>query len=213
MPIFIKDDRSLLFIHVPKVAGTSIERRLVRAGWKMTFRATRRTEGDRFLLRRVSPQHYHGSMLRDLFKLDRFDAVFTFVREPVARFRSEYAFRHRRPGGDGSAATVNEWTERMLRTYETNPFVLDNHLRPQHEFLVPQAHCYRLEDGLEAAMSDLNQRYHLDLPTDFPYALKSDNPGQLASRDVELSPAVLGRLAGFYREDFERFGYPEPGAD
>lgn len=210
MPIFTKDGHALLFIHVPKVAGTSLERRFVKAGWKMTYRATRRTEGEAFLLRRVSPQHYHGSMLQDLFKLGRFDAVFTVVRDPIARFRSEYAFRHRRPGGDGSADTVSAWTETMLRDYEMNPFILDNHLRPQHEFLVPQADCYRLEDGLEAAMDDLNMRYHLDLPTDFPHALKSDSPGQLASRDVELSPQTLARLADFYAKDFAHFGYTPP---
>lgn len=211
MPIFTKDGYALLFIHIPKAAGSSVERGLVRAGWTMTYRATRRTEGEeQFGLRRVSPQHYHADMLRDLFRLNRFDAIFAFVREPIARFRSEYAFRHRRPGGDGSAATVTEWTERMLRTYQSNPFVLDNHLRPQHEFLLPQARCYRLEDGLGSAMTDLNERYGLDLPTRFPHALKSDNPGQLASRDVELAPETLARIVDFYAEDFTALGYPRP---
>ena len=66
--------------------------------------------------------------------MDRFDGVFMTVREPLARFRSEYAMRNtddvagrRRPG----------WTPgptRRSRRYAATRTCFDNHLRPQAEF-------------------------------------------------------------------------------
>ena len=211
MPIFTRNGRTLLFVHVPKAGGTSIERGLADAGWHMTLRATRRTEGEElFRLRRVSPQHYHAVLLQDLLRIDRFDAVFAVVREPLARFRSEYAMRHPDPGAGGSDQ-VEAWTREMLMAYASNPFVLDSHLRPQHEFLLPEAHVYRLEDGLDAMSADLNERYGFGLPDHFPRRLRSgDRRRPLASSAVELSPEVSKLVTEFYAADFKTLGYPTP---
>lgn len=211
MPIFTRNGRTLLFVHVPKAGGTSIEKGLAGAGWHMTLRATRRSEGpELFSLRRVSPQHYHATLLQDLLHIDRFDAVFSVVREPLARFRSEYAMRHPDPDA-GTADRVDEWTRQMLTAYTSNPFVLDSHLRPQHEFLLPGAHVYRLEDGLDAMSADLNERYDLGLPDRFPRRLRSgDKRRPLASSAVELGREAMKLVTEFYAADFEELGYPTP---
>ena len=211
MPIFTRNGRSLLFVHVPKAGGTSVEKGLADAGWQMSMRATRRTEGrELFDLRRVSPQHYHATLLQDLLRIERFDAVFTVVREPLARFRSEYAMRCR----DATAGTTDQveaWTRRRLARYESNPSMMDNHLRPQEEFLLPGARVYRLEDGLEAVSADLNDRCDLDLPSRFPRKLRSGGSRRpLASSDVELNPEVVRLLTDFYASDFDTLGYPTP---
>ncbi len=206
MPIYVKDDRSVLFVHVPKAGGSTLERMFRQAGWTEHLRETRRTDPQVFPLWRCSPQHLHADLLQAIFDLEKFDVVFMVTREPLARFRSEYAMRHTQdPRTD--AAAVEEWADRVLGRYERNPFVLDNHLRPQHEFEVPVGERYRLEQGLEAIVADLNARHDLGLGPRVPHALSSQKRSGIASSDVELSPRLRARLEELYAEDFHRYGY------
>lgn len=205
MPTFKKDGRRLLFIHVPKAGGTTIERRLERAGWSMGFRATGATD-DHFGLRRVSPQHYHGAILPEILRLGRFDVIFMLVRDPLARFRSEYAHRNKEPG-QGKAELVSTWADDYLARYQRDPYVLDNHLRPQHEFLVPNTQVYRLEDGIETMLADLNGRFGVGVPTAVGRRMDSNVEGRLGSRDVELTDELTERLRAMYAADYETFGY------
>ncbi|MFT4085084.1 MAG: sulfotransferase family 2 domain-containing protein [Nocardioides sp.] len=209
MPIFTKDDRAALFVHIPKTGGTSVERVIEGSGWRMHFRMTKRTSPLQFDYRRVTPQHYEAALLRATLRLHKFDPIFMVVRDPIARFRSEYAHRFRDPAL-GGAAMVEKWATVTLDRYADNPYVLDNHLRPQYEFQVARAAVYRLEDGLEAMFADLNDRFDLGIDAQPKRHLDSTADGRLASRDVELSPALLERLCTFYARDFEAFGYPVP---
>ena len=211
MPIFTRDDRRVLFVHVPKTGGTSIERHFTAADWTMHHRSTPKKQPALFPAYRCSPQHWHGALLSELFRLDRFEARFLVVRDPIARFRSEYVMRNTAdPRTD--AASVEAWAERALKRYAANPYVHDNHLRPQSEFLVEDCEVYRLEDGLEAAVADLNTRFDLGLGPQVPRSFHSEKRAGVSSSDVEISPGLAERLADFYRSDYDRFGYPLPGA-
>jgi len=208
MPIFTRGERAVLFVHVPKTGGTTIERMMVRAGWAMAMRSTPTADPTFFRFHRISPQHYHADLLRRLLRLGRFEAVFMLVRDPVARFRSEYAMRVKEPRLGGAEA-VGSWLDRKLEEYAANPAVHDNHLRPQHDFLLPQAHVLRLEDGMERIVADLNDRLDLGLASDgpIPRHMSSGAAGRLASGDVEVDDAVRARLRQFYARDFTAFGY------
>ncbi len=206
VPVLTKAQQSVLFVHVPKAAGSTLERMFVRSGWKMTLRETRKTNPRLMRLRRCSPQHYHAALLQELFDVDRFDAVFTVVREPVSRFRSEYLMRnHTDPRTD--AASVDVWADTVLSQRETDPYVLDNHLRPQHEFVLPGSQVYRLEDGLEGAVAELNERFELGLNVRIPTALSSVRRAGVSSSALEVSDRLLATLRDVYAEDFTRFGY------
>jgi hypothetical protein len=207
VPIFTRDQRSVLFVHVPKTGGTTLERLLMQAGWEVGFRATPRTHPDQIRLHRVSPQHYHAALLEQTLRLDRFDAIFLVTREPLARFRSEYAMRNKRKDGAGSAEHVEAWTRRVLGRARRDPCVLDNHLRPQHEFLVPGAQVFRLEDGMDSIVAAVNGAWDLGLSNDIPQHLSSGGDGRISSRDVEVSGAVAASVREFYRRDHELLGY------
>jgi hypothetical protein len=206
VPVFLKDDTSLLFMHVPKTGGTTVERLFRKSGFQVGFRATRRTEPALMPLRRCSPQHLHAELIADLLRVERFEIVFMLVRDPLARFRSEYAMRNKADVRTDSGS-VERWAAQAFEDYARDPFVFDNHLRPQHEFELPATVVYRLEDGLEAAVADLGVRLGLDLPEEVPHALSREKSSGVSSRDVELSDALEERLRDFYRADFERFGY------
>jgi hypothetical protein len=207
VPVMIKDGRAVLFIHVPKAGGTSIERLFLVSGWEMHFREGRMKRPELFPLLRCSPQHYHAAMLTEILDLSRFDVIFTVVRDPIQRFRSEFAMRHKRlDPSEATSERVGIWTDRVLATYAENPFLLDNHLRPQTEYLLPGTEVYRLEDGLETMVADLNARFGLGLKTKIPHQRKSDALG-LPTSAVQLSPELRARVLEFYADDAS-LGYP-----
>lgn len=205
MPIFTQGDRALLFIHVPKTGGAAIERLLVESGWAMSQYATANTEGPTtYPLRRCSPQHYHAALLKQLFHVGEFDLRFMLVREPIARFRSEYAFRRR--DDSGSADLVSAWANDLLDRLPRRPYLRDNHLRAQHEFVVRDTEVYRFEDGLGAIASDLNERFDLGLDATVRH-VRHKRGAQLQSRNVEVDPALEARLRDVYARDYTVFGY------
>ncbi len=206
MPVFRRDGRSILFVHVPKAGGSALERVFATSGWKTHYRDPKEAGPSVNKLRRCSPQHMHREMLETLFRMDRFDGVFMTVREPLARFRSEYAMRNT---ADVAAdpARVDAWADEAFAQYARDPHVFDNHLRPQTEFYVPGAHVYRLEDGLEAAVRDLNGRWDLGLAEQVPRVMDRHASTGVSSSEVRLSDDLVGRLHILYQDDFLRFGY------
>jgi len=207
VPIFVKGDVAVLFIHIPKTGGTSIGDALIRSGWQRSFQASPQLEPDRFHLRRVSPQHYHAALLQETLRVARFDVRFAVVRHPIERFRSEYSMRRQDPAL-GDAAAVEEWADARLDRYPAEPTMLDNHLRPQHEFMLRQTAVYRLEDGLDAAVADLAGRLGVEIDVEIHRRKSNANyTDRLHSRDVQISPRLEDRLRDFYARDFRRFGY------
>jgi hypothetical protein len=204
----VKDGRSVLFVHIPKTGGSTIEQLFTAAGWTMHLRETRKTHPELFNLYRCSPQHLHAAVLRDLFKVSQFDIILAMVRDPVARFRSEFAHRHsgKIEATDADPDTVSAWAERVFARWAKNPYVLDNHLRPQRDFLLPRSEIYRLEDGMETMAAELNARFDLGFPTQVPHRLRSEKRG-LPSSAVQVSPELRTRLRDFYAADYSTFGY------
>ncbi len=204
MPIFRGQGLNILFVHVPKTGGTSIERLFARSGFDVIDRDGVTGRDSTNWLRRISPQHLHADLLRQTVHVNRFDLVFMTVREPLARYRSEYLMRNKEdPRTD--AASVDAWTERVLTNWRTNPSVWDNHIRPQRDFLLEEARIFKLEDSLEALVGALSDEHGLQLLDQIPHAHRQRSG--IPSSAVELSAATEARLREHYAVDFETFGY------
>lgn len=210
MPIFRRDGLDVLFVHVPKTGGTSVERMFDAAGFQTLYRDTKTGPGTANRLRTVSPQHLHAHLLQQLFHVDMFDLVFMITREPVARFKSEYGMRNSKDLR-ADADAVDVWAERALSRYQRDPTALDNHLRPQVDFYLPGSVVYRLEDGLEEIMGDVNDRVGGGLPTTTLRALDRKSSSGVATSDIKVSDHLRQRLQVLYHEDFQRFRYPSDG--
>ena len=211
MPVFRKQGKAILFIHVPKTGGSAIERVFRDDGWSIDFLDGKVGAGTLNNLRRCTPQHMHARPLRQTFVLRRFDEIFLIVRDPVARLRSEYVWRHRKQDRiDPRAAAVDAWTLRTFASYRRNNFLFDNHVRPQSDFVVPGATIHHFENGLNSVISDLNKRLDLDLPTVPPHVRSGSEQG-VSSSAVEILEKTERRIRAFYREDYQRFGYDEHG--
>lgn len=205
MPVLVKDGRAVLFVHIPKTGGTTIERMFTAAGWDTHFSETKRVRPQVFELFRCSPQHYHAALLTEIFDVSRFDLVAGTIRDPLARFRSEFSMRHRRLDSTDEAQ-VTAWADRVMARYAGNPYALDNHLRPQTEFLLPGMEIYRLEDGLATMVADLNARFDLGLDAEVPRQLTSHERGVPSSK-VPITAEVRARVHEFYAADYSTFGY------
>ena len=208
MPLLLANGRSVLFVHVPKTAGTSVEHLLKSYGRLVGIRRHR----PRGLP--CNPQHFHGDLLEQLYSSEEaeppFDYVFMTVRNPVSRIVSEYYYRRefwswpRRRLGRPS---LNTWIQLSLRRAARNPYLFDNHLRPQCDFAAFGAEVFRIEDGLGAVKERLDGV--LGMQGTLGARMKTSaasrgNTEPLTERSQQL-------ISTFYRRDFARFGYELPG--
>lgn len=209
MPILQKDGRSILFIHVPKAGGSAVERLFKASGYTSSVATLDGTVGPGTVndLRRCTPQHMHAELLRVNFQLHKFDAIFMVVRDPIERFRSEYLWRNRQDGASVAADAVEAWGLDRLRRYRRYTYLDDNHIRPQWQFRTTGAVVYKLENTLEAAFADLNDRHSLGLELDVPRVRSSHDHSGRSSADVEISDRLRKALTQFYYRDYVEFGY------
>lgn len=84
MPIFETPKGKVLFIHIPKTGGSTISRELARHH-QMSMNTNSFWPGYD-----CTPQHLHAGPLTGLFEPAALAYVFTVVRNPVDRIRSEY---------------------------------------------------------------------------------------------------------------------------
>lgn len=208
MTIFTREGRGLLYIHVPKTGGSSVEDAFRDSGWVVHYLDRVLGQGRPNWYRACSPQHMHAAQLESLFRLDRFDGIFMTVREPIARFRSEYLMRHSHlETVPLDEASVERWALQRIVEYRRDPWLLDNHLRPQSEFYVPGALVYKLEDGLNEMARDLNAALDIDGPVDMPRVNEGGAKAGVSSRDVEISDRLRGVLQTWYAADYDLFGF------
>jgi hypothetical protein len=203
MPVFFKDARRILYIHVPKAGGTSIETFFEANGFYTHY--IDRGESFESLngVRRCSPQHMHAALLQLLFDPDRFDYVFMTVRHPVRRLLSKFVME---TGETENVERLEDWILRDFSKVFSDPGHLDNHLRPQCDFILPQARIFKLEDGFGEAFVT---RLEVESGFDFPQrAVAREMHAGLGAPDFEaVRPAIRDLILGYYAKDFDIFGY------
>jgi hypothetical protein len=208
MPLAFIGSRRLLYLHVPKTGGTSVERTISQMG-QMTHKNFFVPDGFP-----CTAQHWHGAVWEKLIpEASFFDAVFMTVRHPLRRFESEYRYRLAseivslkkdpkdiRVRLDG----FSRWGDKVLDAYGEDPFAFDNHFRPQYEFEAFSPRVFRIEDGVDSISSFLARQLSLSTVPVIgkhkvsPYFVKT-----LWSR------TLFDRVLALYAEDFKRYGYSE----
>lgn len=207
MPIFRVNDKLAFFCHVPKCAGSAVNRYIEARFGKLAFL----DEGylaDRDPWNRTSPQHIASEDLRKLFPDDFFDVSFTVVRHPVARMLSEYHYLHDLVMSIPDSLSFSDWLWGIPQTYSKTRWALDNHLRPMCEMVPNSSVVFKLENGLDNVVSFLD-------------ALANDKSGPRSierthqrPRTVELAvPSVedIALIERLYSRDFDRFEYARSG--
>ena len=206
MPIFIRGDVRVLYVHVPKTGGNAIMKFFQDNGFGVEFCDLSNVRNGLNALRTCSPQHYHAQLLSMTLRLHAFSYVFMTVRNPVDRLKSEFLWRVRDP-----ASSPDNWARQTLGAYAENSFVLDNHIRPQHEFLVPNAEVFKMEDGYDGDWVDrVAQKTGTALSgSNVPRTHVAEVFSGRTTSDVVFSPEVTDQIRAFYAEDLSRFGYDD----
>lgn len=198
MPIFSLEGKTVLFVHIPRTGGVSIERHLAAYG---TASFDRKLDHDLGL--RCIPGHFHGALLEGLFDASLFDHVFMVVRDPIARTLSDYGYYVRRKELQNNPPNISFWLRYRFFRASRNPYYMDNHFRPQSEFECFDATVYRFEDGLSQCITDMNSKLGTQVSEELPVL----NPSP--PLDIRLSEADRALIHRRYEADYERFEYPK----
>ncbi|MDP4546876.1 sulfotransferase family 2 domain-containing protein [Marinobacter sp. MDS2] len=146
MPVFSKGKVNILFLHIPKSAGSTIEKIADDFGWEESF-SIRGKSLKEIRYCKASLQHLHVQPLESILEFEQFDSIFTVVRNPFSRFKSEYYWQ--RTQGI-TELSVDDWVSDTFEKYLGNSYIYDNHIRPQVEFIPRSPHqpqVFKLEEG------------------------------------------------------------------
>jgi hypothetical protein len=211
MPFFRTAGKTCYFSHIPKTGGTSVEDYLIeRFGPLSMLDREFNSRDPRHCWCKCSPQHIEWKSLQMILPLEMIDAVFAVVRHPIARTESGYHFQIQTEKTIPPETPFSDWLRDQIALQKENPFALDNHMRPQSDFVPEGAAVFHLEHGLDPLVPYLDQiAGNTDGPRTIGHSNKRKKSGDKAAVPAWARPsqADIDLLCDFYAEDFERFGY------
>jgi len=213
MPLARINNRLIYFAHIPKTGGSSIEAYMAQKGKVALLQSSNLNWS------KCTAQHAESRIYTDLFRDGFYDYGFTVVRDPQDRLMSEYRMRLAAPSAHsprprrtlrsiGQALLApwartpekfpdfDHWVEIVFARYAQQPYLHDNHLRPQAEFVHPEHRVFLFEHGLEPVFC------WIDEVTGTPPGDRQVHKRRAASTPVVCSPATGGMIRDFYREDY-----------
>lgn len=197
MPIFNINNKRVLFIHIPKAGGTSIENWLNNFGEMQFYQPGIPT------FMKCTPQHLTVNDLSILFGDNFFDLTFAVVRNPYERLISEYLFRTANQLKNfKKRVDFSDWLMIHFNKAKSNKHHFDNHLRPQTDFINEQINVFKLENGLEEVARYLKKELKISTSKKIPVLNKSK-----AERDLNWSVEVRNAANQFYKNDFTQLHY------
>lgn len=195
MPLLNHQNQRVLFIHIPKTGGSSVERLMETCG-PLEFK-----DRDPGLPYPCTLQHLHAEPLLEHFAPATVDWSFLIVRHPVARLVSEYRYQKRKPRIVRDVLSLSGWLSYAFARQRLNPWYRDNHFRDQAQFIYPESEIFRFEDGVDQVLSAVSNRLDCPMPDGGIHEKKSKLiPVPFTARDLD-------RIAKHYRADLDQFGY------
>lgn len=208
MPYFKNDNINILFIHIPKTGGTSIEYYFSNK-YNIKLDENSLCEHDYVNKKTKYIEHINTSLQHmtyqtifdniETFKIDKNDLkILTIVRNPYERAVSDLFFSQKEAHVDMSKKETYE----LLKKNIGNNF--DNHTIPQHEFLfdsqrkidknIKILHMELLDYEMnELGYNDFNKKYNYNNINVNYFDYLNDDSIKLINE--------------YYKKDFEIFGY------
>lgn len=187
MPIARIGPVILFFAHIPKTGGSSVEAYLRTKG-AVALQFPRRLGWSKSTV-----QHMHARIHARLVPDDFADASFAVLRDPVDRMVSEYRHRVDR---NARQRPFPDFVRAVFDAYERDPYIHDNHIRPQSEFLRDGMALFRIERGLGAVFDWIDTVTETDAVPRDHWEKRAVAPG------VEVPDAIAAEIAEFYAADY-----------
>jgi hypothetical protein len=191
--------RKIIFIHIPKTAGSSIEHLLRDEGkYELDFIGVRNGR---------STHHYMGIELKMILKeLYPTYYKFSFVRNPYDRLISEYFWCRINNVGHKFNKTFDEFLDYVEDVIKNKKFfkpIENDHFIPQYSFLffnnkLIVNNIFKYED-IETVAPLIKKR--LKIKTSLQHLNKS------VKNEITLTQEQKDRIYNLYRIDFETFNY------
>lgn len=199
MPFIQHQNRNILFVHIPRTGGTTVEHWMRQHGELRLF-----TFGVPSFSK-VTPQHYRYADIAELLGDNYFDYAFTIVRNPFDRLASEYKLRAKLAADSfwGGLPKFPAWLESQLEALQKNPFTQDNHLRPQWDFVSDKVKIFKYEDGLENIFKAVATDLNIPPPENIEHRLSTAG----IKAEVIYDIPQVERLNICYKSDFDIFNY------
>lgn len=186
-------DRIVYFAHIPKTGGSSVEYALRAAGARRALHFHKRLGYVKCNL-----QHMHAAVFDKFVPPEFYDYGFTVTRHPFDRLLSEYKWRVHL---GQTEMEFDPWVRKHLALAEQRPYLLDNHLRPQCEFVTDDIEIFRFEDGLAAPLASASENLRLQ---EVDTSVHRRSGGDI---EATWSTATRSQAYSFYKNDFETFDY------
>jgi len=203
MPLYLNDEQSVLFLHIPKTAGTTIESWLEGSGkYEQLLFAQKRPED---LM--VTPQHLGYETLTQITHGVKrpLEYKFAIVRNPFDRLVSEFFYRIKLDNirlGDKPEDLFSSWVTHNLIKFKNNKSILDNHLRPQSYYVSNDVDVFKFEDGVQKIIKNVGEKLGIEVSNEIKAKKVS------IRKDVLWSKTAIDLTLEIYADDFKEFNYP-----
>ena len=202
--------KTAFFSFIPKTGGTA----LIQAFRALGARIYLHEENNPVVgVLRCPSQHFHYELSSKIIDIGAANHAFAVIRHPLTRAISDYKWAYRNAKSSTRIPWIDDWLETLLKHYNRNGFIFDNHLRPQTEFVGPQIKAiYRYEDGLDKALIKTLKAMQLTPTSDTVNIPRENTSSELMtqlvkkhSKDRLLAAERIVRK--FYAKDYQRFEY------
>ncbi|GEM_PF-543440 len=202
MPLYLNEHQYVLFLHIPKTAGTTIESWLCNSGKYEQILFSQQRPDDLM----VTPQHMGYDTLSKLTYAIRrpIEYKFAIVRNPFDRLISEFFYRTKLNNinlGENSGELFSCWVTRNLKKYKKNNTFLDNHLRPQSYYIGNDVEVFKFEDGIHNAINTIGEKLGIEVDQEIEAKKVSER------KEVFWDKASVALVLDVYAEDFKNFEY------
>ncbi len=204
MPLYFSENQSVIFFHIPKTGGTSIE------SWLMNSMDCKQLLFNKFVLddMLVTPQHLGYSTIKKLLGEDVFNKSFKFaiVRNPFDRLESEFFYRVKMGDiklGKNPERYFSPWLIDAFNEYRTNPSIYDNHFRPQVYYYGQDVKFFKFESGLDVIASEIAKCLRMKEFSEMGHKKISER------KSVIWSKKAIEMAREIYEEDFNTLNYPK----
>lgn len=218
MPATIINGKKVLFIHIPKSGGSTIETVLSKLSDEYGNGRLDYINNIKFPSSKNTMQHMDGDQLRSLFDLRDFDFIFTVIRDPLSRIKSEFRWQLHKPWAHNG---FDKWYSHVQDVYKKNNSAFDNHLKPQWNFLVENIKIFRFENGMRQIVEDIEDLLGVGFYSkgnEIPHEQKDALNRKIAQQPeianfLKDSPSenCISKIFNDYNLDYELLGYEKRG--